>query len=246
MWTACLRSSPTSAAERRRLELHQRALMGTQQDALTALLREAGFAPAAHPRPNAPRIRALGLAEEVGLIYRALSGRSSEPRSQPGPWDIPCDRVIVELDEQRHFNRYRSVTLNAPTYGSCKVIDVPEYRTFCETYEPDCLRSARHRGYWTNASAEREFGPSAPEGVLEGAGSARWRQRAFYDYLKDAYATAAAVPLLRVAIWEQVEGRTDLTLGVALKMLARGRNSEVLSRTVDHVLARIYGRLQDD
>src|SRR5437588_392627 len=81
--------------------------------------------------------------------------------------DVLCENAIVELDEEQHFNRYRATTFDAAAYRRSRAVDVPQYLTFCREFEQECLRSARRGGYWTNPSAETEFGPSGQPGALD-------------------------------------------------------------------------------
>jgi hypothetical protein len=42
-----------------------------------------------------------------------LGGHDGFDQFGPGAWDLAFeDRLVVELDEQLHFNRYRATTLN--------------------------------------------------------------------------------------------------------------------------------------
>jgi hypothetical protein len=134
----------------------------------------------------------------------------------PGPWDLQFDRLVVELDEERHFNRYRAITLKADIYEEL-LLPTAEYREFCDRHERDCLAAAGWRGNWTNLSAESEFGPAGPERQLDGPGSPRWKQRAFYDFVKDLAPLCLDMQLARLSIWETINVAGEaLLLGAAL------------------------------
>lgn len=112
--------------------------------------------------------------------------------------------VVLELDEELHFNRYRSLTM-AATWAR----DLPwatPYIDYCEEHEDECRRAGSWGGRWTNDSCERMFGRSGEQGDLESPGSPRWKQRAIYDAMKDAYATAGNVKLARLAVHDEIEG----------------------------------------
>lgn len=161
-------------------------------------------------------------------------------RIAPGGWDIAATPCIVELDEQRHFNRYRRATLDSPTYDANRLFDLDDYRRFCDLHEDDCLRNARYGGYWATPVSDREFGPSGPPGVREGAGPSRWRQRAFYDFVKDAWALVTDLPMIRLAMWELVDDDgSTLTLGGALTRLAKKPDAHLLAVVLAHVERRI-------
>jgi len=82
-------------------------------------------------------------------------------------------------------------------------------------------------------SSDRQFGQSGERYNLEGAGSSRWRQRAFYDYLKDVYSWVVNLPLIRISIYDEFEGvsvDTLLSKGLAEPILefVQTRVSQVL------------------
>ena len=184
------------------------ALPGRRARALQQLLASAGIdfaGPAAVPLPTWNAITEAGLAAEVDAAYRALGGRASEPRLRPGAWDMGADGVPVELDEELHFNRYRAHTLGCLAYSRLPGFDRAAYASWCDLHEAECL-AASWAGRWTNASAEREFGPAAPLGQLDSPGGApRWKQRALYDLAKDVTPLCGGPPVVRVSIYDHVD-----------------------------------------
>ena len=177
---------------------------GARAANLSALLVAAGLRPA--PAPPAPRLhRALSSAAEIDGLYRALGGTLDEPTLRPGAWDLSFEGgLVVELDEELHFNRYRSATLQ-PTWGA----SLPwraDYLRYCAEHEPACLAAATWGKRWTNPSCARLFGEGGAPGHLAGAGAPRWKQRALYDAMKDAPAVEGVVQLARVATVDHVGG----------------------------------------
>jgi hypothetical protein len=69
---------------------------------------------------------------------------------------------------------------------------------------------------------EAQFGEASQSKDLRGNGSPRWKQRAFYDFVKDLSPLLIHVPVVRVAVWDTVEDG--------------GR-----SRTVEEVLVAPFG-----
>lgn len=61
---------------------------------------------------------------------------------------------------------------------------------------------------WKTDSSEKQFTKSDVEGRLEKAGSSRWRQRAFYDFLRDVVTQSLAIPLYRFSIYDQIDSTT--------------------------------------
>src|SRR5512133_3617226 len=62
-------------------------------------------------------------------------------------------------------------------------------------------------GYLTNRSTRAQFGSGSAPGDLIGGGSPRWKQRAFYYYLKDLYGMIYGIPVVRLSIYQMVDGR---------------------------------------
>lgn len=140
---------------------------------------------------------------EIDQVYRGLGGVLPACPISPGAWDLEVGGVAVELDEEQHFNRYRAATLESPLYRLAPEF-VSKYRGYCQRREPECLRRASNRGYWSSDSTIRQFGPAAPPAILDDAGSPRWKQRAFYDFLKDLAPALVGTPVARLAIWDEV------------------------------------------
>lgn len=214
--------------------------MGQREATLSRIL---GSSPgnAAPPRPSEDAIRKLGLFEDVTAVYVALGGVRPQPRIAPGGWDIVLDDYCIELDEERHFNRYRAATLHSSLYSLTKHFDVASYVHYCDRYEPQCLQAAGWRRNWASPSSEREFGPSSPPRDLSAPGSARWKQRAFYDFIKDL-APRLGVRLIRVAVWEVVvtpEGK--LTLAEALRRATTSTHHMLADAIRDAVFSRSDG-----
>lgn len=183
--------------------------MGAQQDKLGITLRELGFSEA--DKPPRPKLTAMSpeAQEQVMDLYRALGGVHPDPPLTTGPWDSAyADNLIVELDESAHFNRYRAITLE-PEWAH-QLPWKTAYAAYATEFEEAC-RS--YGGYWTNDSAERQFGPPGPNGQLDGAGSPRWKQRALYDAMRDITAMHGVVRLVRLSVYDDLGG---VPLGDAL------------------------------
>ena len=150
-------------------------------------------------------LRKAELSNEVIRTYKRLGGILEEPPLAFGPWDICLSNFIVELDEAQHFNRYRALSLNSYVYYVVKGFDTVEYTQYCRDHEETCRKKMVWGKFWTSSSAEHQFGPSGKIGDLESNGSPRWRQRAFYDYLRDVFATISGIPLIRVSVYDRIE-----------------------------------------
>ena len=58
---------------------------------------------------------------ELVSMYRKLGGVLDVPPTSFGAWDIVTKDFIVELDEEQHFNRYRSLTLDSEIYKGLSI-----------------------------------------------------------------------------------------------------------------------------
>jgi hypothetical protein len=193
---------------------------GARAKALEVLMVQAGFHVAA-AGPPAPRIDAFDerARDRVSELFGALSEQTPVPPLRPGAWDLAfADGLVVELDEELHFNRYRARTLQLSWAN-----DLPWHDTYlvhCREREPECLAAGRWGKRWTNPSSESMFGASGRPGMLDGTGSPRWKQRALYDGMKDVMALhSATLRLCRLSVWDQIGGVSlgDVLAGAELE-----------------------------
>lgn len=131
--------------------------------------------------------------------YKRLDGILDIPPVNIGKYDIILNDFIIELDEENHFNRYRLITLESQFYDQYKNFNIEEYRLLCKRHENNCCT---HTGYWSNPSTEKQFGKSETRGTLANNGSSRWKQRAFYDFIKDISSVIIGIPIIRISIYE--------------------------------------------
>lgn len=140
------------------------------------------------------------------VTYRTLGGIQTEPRLAPGKWDLSFHDLVVELDEELHFNRYRLVTLSQ---GWSEALPwAAGYQAFSLDHEGACVLAGSWGKRWTTASTEAQFGPAGAPKDLSGAGAPRWKQRALYDSMKDGLAARGAVRLARLSVHDMVGGVT--------------------------------------
>lgn len=182
---------------------------GRRAGALRSLLEEAGL----QFRTGGRSLRMPDLGaparEEVLRIHALLGGLSGNPVLRPGSWDLwTVDGVAIELDEEFHFTRYRALTLQQPMLQQLPW--TATHLAHCAAHE---AAAARGGGRWTSDSTEKMFGPSDPVGVFGERGSARAKQRALYDAMKDIAAATGAVRLARISIYDTVG---EATLGDVL------------------------------
>lgn len=160
------------------------------------------------PKISIFEIEYSGLISEVERIYYALGGTSEQVPLNYGAWDILLKDFYIELDEERHFNRYRFETLTSSIYEDYSNFSVSNYREYCLMNEEQCLKSASWGNNWRTNSSDKLFIVSGDNGDLSKNGSSRWRQRAFYDFIKDLISVVRKVPVLRVSIYDNYNGNT--------------------------------------
>jgi hypothetical protein len=167
----------------------------------------------------------------INEVYKNLGGVLSTYPIDFGNFDIILEDAFIEIDEENHFNRYRKLTLQTSLYPDHKYFPVSSFISFCEEYE---LKAQRTGGYWSNGGSEKQFGNSSPPGDFAGNGPSRWKQRAFYDFLKDVYCKVSGIPVYRISIYEKIGSNTInkiLKSGNTengLLQFLKGRNLELL------------------
>lgn len=161
------------------------------------------------PAPRLPDLTP-DLAEHIKDLLEVLGGdHDAATRLRPGSWDLALDGgLLVELDEELHFNRYRGHTLQAPWANELPW--TKPYLEYCNLEEERCLAAAKWGQRWTNPSCERMFGVASQPGDFDdGGGAPRWKQRALYDAVKDAFAMSQSEHrLARVSVHDIVDGTT--------------------------------------
>ncbi len=208
---------------------------------LEVILAEAGFFPPApslvSPCECAARLTARPeYAPGIEEMYRRLGGIEPRCPSNVGGWDIPLASCAVEFDGEQHFNRYRQLTLDCTLYKELPLFPLDLYRKFCREREPECRKKASGGKYWTSPSAETQFGPSDSRGLLGASGSARWKQRAFYDMLRDFALLVGAPPVARMSVWDELHIGSD---GVNVAAALTKRSTATDLQIVDLVRQRI-------
>lgn len=180
--------------------------MGKMQGALKQLLSAEGMLSERTLRvPKADDVRGSPFRDEVQDVYRQLGGiiKPAFPLNL-GRWDLEFAGIAIELDECLHFNRYRAVTLASSAYRQLSGFPLSNYRRYCSHYEDECLRGGGYGGKWSNPSCVAQFGAASPPKDLTQNGSPRWRQRAFYDFVRDLSPLIIGVNVIRVAVWDTI------------------------------------------
>lgn len=214
--------------------------MGKRADNFEKALVGAGFGLAtAQQRQGETRahIRDLPMVvrTEIAGLYRGLGGARDDADFTAGAWDIATvDGLFIEFDEELHFNRYRERTLRVP--WADRLPWSGAYRRYSAGGEAHCLRACQADG-WSNPSTDRMFGGSDRKGSFLDLGSSRWKQRALYDAVRDAYALhTPGIRLARVSVFDRIGG-----LEVGKAMISGTPLDPAALR--DFIRARATGRL---
>lgn len=179
-----------------------------------------------HPKMELHQLFESEYYDEVFRVYKELGGLLPEIPIRVGRYDIDTKDFIIELDEENHFNRYRLATLDSVIYQKNKNFDVFEYKTFCEKYEGKCCVYGK---YWENSSTQKQFGMSHIDGDFGSNAPSRWKQRAFYDFIKDVTSIVCNVPIIRIPIY-------DLYKGYTIESLIKGGYEKTLIAYIDERL----------
>lgn len=196
----------------------------SRQKALEWLLKGAGHRVESKniPYPKFSDIQGSRHYQEVDQIFRNLGGRGRLLPVRLRKWDLALDDIAVELDEECHFNRYRLSTLGSKTYKSNPAFPMSKYLEFCRNFECRCSAAASYGNKWSSRRSEQDFGMSSPPKRLprdvRSKGPSRWKQRAFYDYLKDLAPLLLRVRVARISIWDDVSTNSGrMSLNQALR-----------------------------
>lgn len=175
--------------------------------------------------------------KDIISVYKNLGGVTDKLIFRLGGYDIQTDKFIIELDEELHFNRYRKITLQSQLYNELKKFPLENYKKYCDIYELQCLKAGSYGGKWCNSSTEKQFGKSSTKGDLNGNGASRWKQRAFYDFLKDISHLFIDVNIIRILVWDEVIiGEERKNIG----WLLDNKYEDELAKFIDHRIKEAF------
>ena len=99
------------------------------------------------------------------------------------------------------------------------------------------MKAGRYGEKWCNSSTEKLFGKSSINGDLNGNGSSRWKQRAFYDFLKDISYLFMDINIIRISVWDEIIIKEEYkTIGWLLDNKCEGELVEFLNNRIKEVL----------
>jgi len=149
-------------------------------------------------------IKTAGYLVEVERLYKEIGGLGERlPFMNEAP-ELQYKGIIIELDDELYFNRYRAIALRSPLYEDMPWFPLANYKLYCRRYENECIKAGLTTGKWTSASSEIFFGNSSEAGDFFGNGSAEWKLKAFTDFIKDLTPLCFKVKLLRLSIYDEL------------------------------------------
>jgi len=157
-----------------------------------------------HKKPDKKEFDKSKIADDIFKIYKKLGGVLDEFPSRFRGWDIEIRNHVIMLDDERHFNRYRLQTLESELYEKIN-FPMTEYKMYCKKYEEVCLRAATWSEKWSSFASVEQFGEAGPEGNLTGIGAPKWKQRAYYDFVRDVSQLIADYKVIRISIWDPLD-----------------------------------------
>ncbi len=142
---------------------------------------------------------------EVEEVFESLGGREMTIPSNMH-YHLQYKELLIQLDDELHFNRYRKTTLESKVYHDHLGFKVLDYKTNCRINEKDCIKAGLAPGFWTNIESEYIFGKSEEPGDLsaERNGGSGWKLRAWRDYLQDISGYILGFKVLRISVYDKI------------------------------------------
>lgn len=164
-------------------------------------------------------------ASTIKEVYQQLEGKDSCWNITVSlPDGLETAQVRLSIDGALHLNRYRAQSLQASFYQDQDPSRdwqwVVAYTRSCRSAERDCLKDGSKAGVWSNAEAEKHFGPAQEAGDFFGTGSPGWRLNAFRDFLADVYLSQGKQTFKRISTYDRLMIQGKL---LPLQQLLQGR-----------------------
>lgn len=142
-----------------------------------------------------------GLGEELIAVGSSLGLHDKDIPEKAFPLDIEVSGVVIALDDELQFNRYRLQTLQSPVYSLPLIDDLNRYRGYC------------HGMQETVAPAENPSKDRNSVTKISGTQENLLKFQAVNDFMQDLLPLVHYVPLLRLSVYDQIEtplGRKSL------------------------------------
>ncbi|MEQ8358692.1 MAG: hypothetical protein RH860_04335 [Cytophagales bacterium] len=121
-------------------------------------------------------------------------------------YHLEYNGLLIQFDDELHFNRYRRITLESEFYMNYKGFNTLSYKSYCRNYEKECIKAGLSKGIWENPESLKIFGPSEEPGdlSLERDGASGWKMRAWRDFLQDVSGEILGFKVLRISTYDKI------------------------------------------
>ncbi len=157
------------------------------------------------PRPGKDQILNSRYSDFAKEIIKELGSNEFHM-----PYDLhyhmEYNGILIQFDDELHFNRYRKLTLESDFYKEYKGFNTMSYKTYCRNSEKECIKAGLSRDIWENMESKSIFGPSEEPGdlSLERNGSSGWKLRAWRDFLQDLSGEILGFKVLRISVYDKI------------------------------------------
>lgn len=152
-------------------------------------------------RISLKRLDESPLKKAVLEVYEDLGGVGDLPNVDY-EIDIELFQKGIIIDDDLHFNKYRTITLRSSIYDMMPEFPRDSYRRYCRTHEKQCLKAGSNGILWSNTISEKHFGKSNDNGDLGLTGSSAWKMRAYQDYLADLSSCIFDHKIVRISMYD--------------------------------------------
>ncbi len=147
-------------------------------------------------------------------IFEELGGKGPFPQLEKVKFDAKINRMVILVDFELNFNRYRLKTFRSELYDNFQFPFVEAHKRLCRTFEKECMKAGFQGRHWNGPPVARQwFGDSEEIGDFSGNGSAGWKLRAYNDAQIDLLSRIHGFKLIRISPFE------TLMTGGALRRL---------------------------
>ncbi|MCP4522562.1 MAG: hypothetical protein GY827_12850 [Cytophagales bacterium] len=158
--------------------------------------------------------------EELGGLQDSL------PLLTPS-WDIEIKdlRLVIQIGNVLDYNRFRSRTFRSELYKHLPYLATDKLLLTCQRQERNCIKAGTIGEQWADAFSELHFGKSEEIGDLGGNGSAKWKMRAFQNFLVDITPLFKNYKILRLNPYDSllIQGKIVKLEDLALSRTAQNK-----------------------
>lgn len=140
-----------------------------------------------------------GLGEELQALSSSLDVKECDIPEKALPLDIEVNGVVIALDDETQFNRYRLQTLQSPVYSLPLIYDLSRYKKYCQDGHVNGNGDLPPAG---NAGKKLQNRTSLQKAA--GTQDDYYKFQAVNDFMQDLLPLVHYVPLLRLSVYDQI------------------------------------------